>query len=109
MIAAAAQRFSFRQYTECASARSHASSTSTRIAASWSGCASRCAPAHSAVTVPAGGQKLQRVGWIGTGIMGASMCGHLIDKGINPSTTYTHQEEIIISARHTERERERER
>ncbi len=22
-----------------------------------------------------------RLGWIGTGVMGASMCGHLIDKG----------------------------
>ena len=22
-----------------------------------------------------------RIGWIGTGVMGASMCGHLIDKG----------------------------
>lgn len=28
-----------------------------------------------------------RVGWIGTGVMGCSMCGHLIDKGF-PATVY---------------------
>jgi 3-hydroxyisobutyrate dehydrogenase len=25
--------------------------------------------------------KRERVGWIGTGVMGASMCGHLLDHG----------------------------
>lgn len=29
-----------------------------------------------------------RIGWIGTGVMGASMCGHLIDKGY-AATVYT--------------------
>ena len=29
-----------------------------------------------------------RVGWIGTGVMGQSMCGHLIDKGFS-ATIYT--------------------
>jgi 3-hydroxyisobutyrate dehydrogenase len=24
-----------------------------------------------------------RIGWIGTGVMGASMCGHLIDAGFS--------------------------
>ena len=28
-----------------------------------------------------------RVGWVGTGVMGASMCGHLIDKGFS-ATVY---------------------
>ena len=29
-----------------------------------------------------------RIGWIGTGVMGLSMCGHLIDKGY-PTTIYS--------------------
>ncbi|MBH0177728.1 MAG: NAD(P)-dependent oxidoreductase, partial [Nitrospira sp.] len=29
-----------------------------------------------------------RIGWIGTGVMGASMCGHLLDAGY-PVTLYT--------------------
>ncbi|MEE2684676.1 MAG: NAD(P)-dependent oxidoreductase [Planctomycetota bacterium] len=29
-----------------------------------------------------------RIGWIGTGVMGASMCGHLVDKGFQ-ATLYT--------------------
>ena len=29
-----------------------------------------------------------RVGWIGTGVMGAAMCGHLLDAG-HPTTVYT--------------------
>ena len=29
-----------------------------------------------------------RIGWIGTGVMGISMCGHLIDKGY-PTTIYS--------------------
>ncbi len=29
-----------------------------------------------------------RIGWIGTGVMGSSMCGHLIDKGFS-ATVYT--------------------
>ena len=28
------------------------------------------------------------IGWIGTGVMGSSMCGHLIDKGFT-ATIYT--------------------
>ncbi len=33
-----------------------------------------------------------RIGWIGTGVMGASMCGHLIDAG-HPTTVYTRTPE----------------
>src|SRR5688572_25365198 len=29
-----------------------------------------------------------RIGWVGTGVMGLSMCGHLIDKGY-PATIYS--------------------
>src|SRR5262249_29690467 len=32
--------------------------------------------------------ELMRIGWIGTGVMGASMCGHLLAKG-NAVTLYT--------------------
>ena len=28
-----------------------------------------------------------RIGWIGTGVMGSSMCGHLMDAGF-PATVY---------------------
>ena len=31
---------------------------------------------------------MMRVGWIGTGVMGASMCGHLLAKGF-PVTLHT--------------------
>ena len=30
----------------------------------------------------------QRIGWIGTGVMGSSMCSHLIDAGF-AATVYT--------------------
>ena len=33
-----------------------------------------------------------RIGWIGTGVMGASMCGHLIDKGFT-ATVYNRSKE----------------
>ena len=33
-----------------------------------------------------------RIGWIGTGVMGASMCGHLVDKGFQ-ATLYTRSRE----------------
>jgi 3-hydroxyisobutyrate dehydrogenase len=33
-----------------------------------------------------------RIGWIGTGVMGASMCGHLIDAGY-PTTVYSRTRE----------------
>lgn len=33
-----------------------------------------------------------RIGWIGTGVMGASMCGHLIDAGFS-ATVYTRSKE----------------
>ena len=33
-----------------------------------------------------------RIGWIGTGVMGASMCGHLIDKGFS-ATVYNRSKE----------------
>jgi len=33
-----------------------------------------------------------RIGWIGTGVMGQSMCGHLIDKGF-AATVYTRSKE----------------
>ena len=33
-----------------------------------------------------------RIGWIGTGVMGASMCGHLIDAGFS-ATVYTRTKE----------------
>ncbi|WDI45113.1 NAD(P)-dependent oxidoreductase [Bremerella sp. P1] len=33
-----------------------------------------------------------KVGWIGTGVMGASMCGHLIDKGFS-ATVYNRTQE----------------
>lgn len=33
-----------------------------------------------------------RIGWIGTGVMGSSMCGHLIDKGFS-ATVYTRSQE----------------
>src|SRR5262245_52694620 len=33
-----------------------------------------------------------RVGWIGTGVMGNSMCGHLIDKGFS-ATVYNRSKE----------------
>ena len=28
-----------------------------------------------------------RIGWIGTGVMGAAMCGHLLDKGTKQPIT----------------------
>lgn len=33
-----------------------------------------------------------KIGWIGTGVMGSSMCGHLIDKGFE-ATVYTRSKE----------------
>ncbi|QDU36748.1 2-hydroxy-3-oxopropionate reductase [Maioricimonas rarisocia] len=33
-----------------------------------------------------------KIGWVGTGVMGASMCGHLIDKGFS-ATVYTRSRE----------------
>ncbi len=33
-----------------------------------------------------------RIGWIGTGVMGASMCGHLLDAG-HPVTVSTRSPE----------------
>ena len=33
-----------------------------------------------------------RIGWIGTGVMGASMCGHLLDAGY-PVTLYSRTRE----------------
>jgi 3-hydroxyisobutyrate dehydrogenase len=33
-----------------------------------------------------------KIGWIGTGVMGSSMCGHLIDKGFS-ATVYTRSKE----------------
>lgn len=33
-----------------------------------------------------------KIGWIGTGVMGSSMCGHLIDKGFS-ATVYTRTKE----------------
>jgi 3-hydroxyisobutyrate dehydrogenase len=32
-------------------------------------------------TTPQGSDKLPRIGWIGTGVMGLSMCGHVLAKG----------------------------
>jgi 3-hydroxyisobutyrate dehydrogenase len=32
-------------------------------------------------TTPQGSEKLPRIGWIGTGVMGLSMCGHVLAKG----------------------------
>ncbi|HSP97630.1 MAG TPA: NAD(P)-binding domain-containing protein, partial [Candidatus Dormibacteraeota bacterium] len=29
-----------------------------------------------------------RIGWIGTGVMGAAMCGHLLDRG-HPTTVFS--------------------
>ena len=33
-----------------------------------------------------------RIGWIGTGVMGRSMCGHLIEKGFT-ATVYNRSKE----------------
>ncbi|MCA9268124.1 MAG: NAD(P)-dependent oxidoreductase, partial [Planctomycetales bacterium] len=33
-----------------------------------------------------------RIGWIGTGVMGRSMCGHLIDKGFS-ATVYNRSKD----------------
>ena len=33
------------------------------------------------MTTTQGSQSLPRIGWIGTGVMGLSMCGHVLAKG----------------------------
>ena len=34
----------------------------------------------------------ERVGWIGTGVMGASMCGHLLDAGYDVNVSNRSRE-----------------
>ncbi len=41
------------------------------------------------------GDKKQKVGWIGTGVMGKSMCGHLVEAGY-PVTLYTRTKEKAL-------------
>ena len=38
-----------------------------------------------------------RSGWIGTGVMGSSMCGHLLDKGFS-ATVYTRTRATAASS-----------
>ena len=32
-----------------------------------------------------------RIGWIGTGVMGRSMCGHLIEAGYKVDAVHAHE------------------
>jgi len=42
------------------------------------------------------GDKKQKVGWIGTGVMGKSMCGHLVEAGYTV-TLYTRTKEKALT------------
>lgn len=41
----------------------------------------------TALVLPAASPASTRIGWIGTGVMGASMCGHLLDQGYKVTVT----------------------
>jgi 3-hydroxyisobutyrate dehydrogenase len=55
--------------------------------------ASACQSPQAARSAPAvGSSDAPRVGWIGTGVMGSSMCGHVLDAGY-PVTVFTRSRE----------------